>query len=136
MSALEVAEALNQELHKKEADFVCLNFANSDMVGHTGNYSAILKAVETVDKCTRSVVESGLENGYSFIIIADHGNSDFVINDDGSPNTAHSLNPVPCIVIDKDVAEVKNGKLSDIAPTILTMMDLEIPRIMTGKALI
>lgn len=136
MSAFEVAEALNRELCKKETDFVCLNFANSDMVGHTGNYNAILKAVETVDKCTGSVVETGLKNGYSFLIIADHGNSDFVINEDGSVNTAHSLNPVPCIVIDKDVAEVKNGRLSDIAPTILTMMDLEIPRIMTGKALI
>jgi 2,3-bisphosphoglycerate-independent phosphoglycerate mutase len=124
------------ELEKAEADFICLNYANPDMVGHTGVFNAVVRAVETVDACTKQVVEKGLENGYSFIIIADHGNADFVINADGSPNTAHTTNPVPCILIDKDHRFVKNGKLGDIAPTILSLMELPIPPEMTGDVLL
>ena len=136
MSAYEVTEAIVKELQKAEADFVCLNYANSDMVGHTGVYEAVMKAVETVDTCVGKVVEAGLENGYSFIIFADHGNADFMTNDDGSPNTAHSTNPVPCILIDSEYKHIKNGILADIAPTVLTIMGMEIPGEMTGKALV
>ncbi|MCX6294694.1 MAG: 2,3-bisphosphoglycerate-independent phosphoglycerate mutase [Bacteroidetes bacterium] len=136
MSALELTEAIIPEIQKGDTDFICLNFANADMVGHTGDYNAVIKAVETVDACTKRVVESGIQNGYSFIIIADHGNSDFMINPDGSPNTAHSTNPVPCILIDTDHKEVKNGKLADIAPTILKIMGISIPKEMDGNVLI
>lgn len=136
MSAVELTDAILPELQKGEVDFICMNYANADMVGHTGDYNAVLKAVETVDACTKRVVETGLENGYSFIIIADHGNSDFMINPDGSPNTAHTTNPVPCILIDKDHKHVKNGKLADIAPTILKIMGISVPKEMTGDVLI
>ena len=122
-------------LKKGEADFMCLNFANPDMVGHTGVYDAVVKAVETVDSCVKQVVETGLPLGFSFIIIADHGNADYVINADGSPNTAHTTNPVPCFLIDNDYKAIKNGKLGDIAPTILKMMGVEIPADMTGEVL-
>ena len=138
MSACKVTDAVVQELAKKEVDFMCLNFANPDMVGHTGVYQAIVKAVETVDECAKKVVEAGIENGYSYIIIADHGNADFAINDDGSPNTAHSLNPVPCIVItpgNKKI-ELNDGILADIAPTILCLMGMNVPSEMTGKTLL
>lgn len=100
MSALEVTNAIVPELENGSADFVCLNFANTDMVGHTGDYAAVMKAAETVDACLQRVVEAGIKNNYSFIIIADHGNADFMINADGSPNTAHTQNPVPCVLID------------------------------------
>jgi 2,3-bisphosphoglycerate-independent phosphoglycerate mutase len=103
MSAEGIRDAILPELQSRWADFIVLNFANTDMVGHTGVFSAVIKAAETVDACTKSVVETGVANGYSFIIIADHGNADYMINDDGSPNTAHTTNLVPCIVIDKDV---------------------------------
>lgn len=137
MSAREVTESVIAEMGgETPPDFICLNFANPDMVGHTGVYSAILKAVETVDDCLKKVVEAGMRNGYSFVIIADHGNADYALNPDGSPNTAHSLNPVPCIVIDERIERVNNGILADVAPTILKLMDLEIPEVMTGKILV
>ena len=136
MSAVEIKDAVILEINKGTADFICLNFANADMVGHTGNFSAVVEAAETVDKCTAAVVEAGLKNGYSFIIIADHGNADFMINDDGSPNTAHSLNPVPIFVIDADVKNVNSGILADVAPTILSIMQLPIPAEMTGSVLV
>ena len=136
MSAIELTDAIIPELKKGETDFICLNYANPDMVGHTGVYSAIVKAVETVDGCLQRVVEAGLENGYSFIIIADHGNADIAINADGSPNTAHTTNPVPCILIDNDYKKINNGKLADIAPSILKILGVEIPKEMNGNSLI
>ena len=138
MSAPAVTDAIVDELEKGEVDFVCLNFANPDMVGHTGVYPAIVKAVETIDGCAQRVVEAGVKNGYSFVIIADHGNADNAINEDGTPNTQHSLNPVPCIVIDDsgETAAVKSGILADVAPTILRLMGIEQPSEMTGKSLI
>jgi 2,3-bisphosphoglycerate-independent phosphoglycerate mutase len=136
MSAVEVTDAIVAELKKGEVDFVCLNFANADMVGHTGVYPAIVKAVETVDTCLQRVVEAGLTKDYSFIIIADHGNADYVINPDGSPNTAHTTNPVPCIVIDSDCKKVNQGRLADIAPTVLKIMGINKPKEMTGNSLV
>ena len=136
MSAIALTDAIVPELEKGETDFICLNFANADMVGHTGDYNAVIKAVETVDSCTKRVVEAGLKTNYSFIIIADHGNSDYMINPDGSPNTAHTTNPVPCILIDPHYKTIRNGKLADIAPTILTLMDIPIPKEMDGKPLV
>ncbi|MEC7863510.1 MAG: 2,3-bisphosphoglycerate-independent phosphoglycerate mutase, partial [Bacteroidota bacterium] len=136
MSAPEVTSTIVAELEKEECDFICLNFANPDMVGHTGDYNAIVKAVETVDDCTKKVVDAGLKKDYAFIIIADHGNADFAINSDGSPNTAHSTNPVPCFALNTDFEKIENGKLGDIAPTILQIMGVEIPNEMTGDILI
>ncbi|SMP09710.1 phosphoglycerate mutase [Muriicola jejuensis] len=136
MSAYEVRDAIIAELRKEEADFVCLNFANPDMVGHTGIMEAAIKAVETVDKCAEAVVSEGLKHGYSTLIIADHGNCDTMINPDGSPNTAHTTNPVPLIVVDQDIKAVKDGVLGDIAPTILHMMGIEQPAAMTRKSLV
>ena len=136
MSASEVTATIVAELEKGETDFVCLNFANPDMVGHTGDYNAIVKAVETVDTCTKQVVEAGLKNDYAFIIIADHGNVDFSINADGTPNTAHSTNMVPCFALNTGFNNIKNGKLGDIAPTTLHIMGVEIPTEMTGNILI
>jgi len=137
MSAFEVTEALLPEIKNKAADFICLNYANADMVGHTGVWEAAIKAVETVDKCVSQVVTTGLENGYTTFLTADHGNSDYMINEDGSPNTAHTMNLVPFFIIDKVwKGKIKPGKLGDIAPTILTMMQLPIPKEMTGEILI
>ena len=136
MSAFLVKDAIVAELKKQEADFVCLNFANGDMVGHTGIYPAILKAVEAVDKCVNEVVETAKSNGYEVLIIADHGNADNAVNPDGTPNTAHSLNPVPCILVSNRYKKINNGILADIAPTILTLMDMKIPKEMTGKVLV
>jgi 2,3-bisphosphoglycerate-independent phosphoglycerate mutase len=136
MSAEDVTLSILNELEKKENDFICLNLANADMVGHTGVYQAIVKAVEKVDSCTKRIVEKGIENNYSFIIIADHGNADCAINSNGTPNTAHTTNPVPCILIDKDFKTIKNGRLADLAPTILTIMNIPIPTEMTGNILI
>ncbi len=136
MSAEGIRDAILPELQSRWADVIILNFANTDMVGHTGVFTAVVKAAETVDACTRAVVETGIENGYSFIIIADHGNADYMINDDGSPNTAHSTNLVPCIIIDKDVTHVKDGKLGDIAPTILKLIGVPIPEKMSGDVLV
>lgn len=135
MSANKVADALIDQLNKQTYDFICLNFANGDMVGHTGIQDAIKKAVKAVDENVDKVVNAAKTNGYSVMIIADHGNADNAVNPDGSPNTAHSLNPVPCIIIDKDVKKVKNGILADVAPTLLTIMGMEIPDEMTGKVL-
>jgi 2,3-bisphosphoglycerate-independent phosphoglycerate mutase len=136
MSALEVTTTIVSKLEIGKTDFVCLNFANPDMVGHTGDYNAIIKAVETVDNCTQKVVETGLKNDYAFIIIADHGNADFAINPDGSPNTAHSINMVPCFAINTGIDTIKNGKLGDIAPTILHIMGVQAPTEMNGEILI
>jgi len=137
MSAYEVTDALVPEIKNKTADFICLNYANADMVGHTGVWEAAIKAVETVDKCVAQIVTAGLENGYTTFLTADHGNADYMINEDGSPNTAHTMNPVPFFIIDNEWrGKVKPGKLGDIAPTILTMMQLPIPKEMTGEVLI
>lgn len=136
MSAFELKDALVPELQKGEVDFVCLNFANGDMVGHTGVMEAAIKACEAVDACVKEVVETALANNYTTIIIADHGNCETMINPDGSPNTAHTTNPVPIIIVDNDQIPVKNGVLGDIAPTILELMGIEKPAVMTGKSLI
>ena len=137
MSAVEITDQLIPEIEKGEADFVCLNYANTDMVGHTGIFSAAIKAAETVDACVNRVVTTGLASGYTIFLTADHGNADFMINEDGSPNTAHTLNPVPFFIIDKEwKGKIQPGKLGDIAPTILTMMQVPIPAEMTGNILI
>jgi 2,3-bisphosphoglycerate-independent phosphoglycerate mutase len=137
MSAYEIKNAIIAELQKREADFICLNFANADMVGHTGVFEAAVKACETVDLCTSEVVRAALENGYTSIIIADHGNSDCMINEDGSPNTAHTTNLVPCIIVDSEFkGQIKDGKLGDLAPTILTLIGIECPKEMSGDVLI
>jgi 2,3-bisphosphoglycerate-independent phosphoglycerate mutase len=136
MSAQGITQAILPEIEKGDAGFICLNFANADMVGHTGVFKAVQQAVETVDGCVHQIVDAGLKNGYSFIIIADHGNADYMINPDGSANTAHSLNPVPCILIDPDYTQLKDGKLADLAPTILTLMGIPIPKEMDGEVLI
>ena len=136
MSAYTIADTICKDMVENGPDFICLNFANPDMVGHTGVFEAVVKAVETVDACTRRVVETGIQNGYSFIILADHGNSEFMLNDDGSVNTAHTTNLVPCILIDKDFKHIKDGKLGDIAPTVLQMLHLPIPTEMTGNVLV
>ncbi len=136
MSAIELTAAIIPEIEKQTADFICLNFANADMVGHTGVWDAVIKAVETVDACVEKVVTAALANDYTILVLADHGNADYEINDDGTPNTAHSLNLVPFFVIDKDwKGNLKSGKLGDIAPTILSIMGLPIPNEMTGDIL-
>lgn len=137
MSANDIKNKIIPELNSGDVDFVCLNFANPDMVGHTGVFEAAVKACETVDKCAQEVVRAALENGYTSIIIADHGNSDIMINPDGSPNTAHTTNLVPCILVDNEYkGSIKDGKLGDLAPTILKLMGLEAPAEMTGDVLI
>lgn len=136
MSAAGITEAINKELTSGWPDFVCLNFANPDMVGHTGVFDAVVKAVETADHCASEVVKTGLANGYSFIILADHGNSEFMINPDGSVNTAHTTNLVPCILIDDDYHQIADGKLGDIGPTVLKIMGVPIPEMMTGNCLV
>ncbi|NOY36243.1 MAG: 2,3-bisphosphoglycerate-independent phosphoglycerate mutase [Chlorobi bacterium] len=135
MSAFKVKDAIVKSINKKEADFICLNFANGDMVGHTGVYEAIRKAVETVDTCVGDVVNAARKNGYEVVIIADHGNADYAVNPDGSPNTAHSLNPVPIIAVTDRVTKVVNGILADVAPSILSLLGMDIPDEMTGKKL-
>jgi 2,3-bisphosphoglycerate-independent phosphoglycerate mutase len=142
MSAYELTEALLPEIKNKTADFICLNFANTDMVGHTGVWGAVIIAAETVDGCLEKIVNAALENGYTIFLTADHGNADYMINEDGTPNTAHTLNPVPLFILDKDPMLIGTneilvtGKLGDIAPTILTLMQLPIPKEMTGNILI
>lgn len=138
MSAYEIRDKIIPELEKEEVDFVCLNFANPDMVGHTGVFEAAVKACEVVDECARAVVEAGLKHGYSSLIIADHGNSDYMMNEDGSPNTAHTTNLVPCILVSPQPLKVKlkDGKLGDLAPTILHLLDVPVPTDMTGDLLI
>lgn len=137
MSAFELTEAILPEIQQGSADFICLNYANTDMVGHTGVWEAAVKAAETVDQCVEKVVKAALDNGYTVFLTADHGNADYMINDDGSPNTAHTLNLVPFFIIDREWnGKVKSGKLGDLAPTILTIMGLPIPSEMTGEILI
>jgi 2,3-bisphosphoglycerate-independent phosphoglycerate mutase len=136
MSAFEITNSIIPEIEKREVDFICLNFANPDMVGHTGIMSAAIKACETVDNCSKKIIEKAKANDYSIMVIADHGNSDIMINDDNSPNTAHTTNPVPFIMIDNDIKKISNGVLGDIAPTILELMNINKPQKMTGKSLI
>jgi 2,3-bisphosphoglycerate-independent phosphoglycerate mutase len=137
MSAGDIRDRIIPELNKRTADFICLNFANPDMVGHTGVFAAAVKACETVDQCAGAVTDAALRNGYSTIIIADHGNADIMINEDGTPNTAHTTNRVPCILVDdRYKGKLRDGKLGDLAPTILKLMDLPIPSEMTGSILI
>lgn len=136
MSAFELKDALIPELEKSDVDFVCLNFANGDMVGHTGVMEAAIKACEAVDKCVEEVVNSALKNNYTTLLIADHGNCETMINQDGSPNTAHTTNPVPIILIDKDLKNIKDGILGDIAPTILDLIGIEKPKAMTQNSLL
>ena len=136
MSAQKLSDTLIKEMINESPDFICVNFANPDMVGHTGVYNAVIEAIETVDRCTQQLVEAGKKQDYSFLILADHGNADFMINENGSPNTAHTTNPVPCFLINTKYEKLKNGKLADIAPTILKIMDLKIPDEMSGDILV
>jgi 2,3-bisphosphoglycerate-independent phosphoglycerate mutase len=138
MSALELTDVVVKEINDNQPDFICLNYANADMVGHTGVFSAAIKATETVDACAKRLIETGQKYGYAAIIIADHGNSDYMINDDGTPNTAHTLNPVPCFFVTNEIEteSVKNGKLGDIAPTILQLFGIEQPSEMDGVSLL
>jgi 2,3-bisphosphoglycerate-independent phosphoglycerate mutase len=136
MSAPEVKDKVVEAINRNLYDFICLNFANADMVGHTGFIKAITEAVETVDRCLKETVEAARANGYSVIITADHGNADFAINADGSPNTAHTTNPVPCWLISEEYKSMKPGRLSDLAPTILKMLEVEIPEEMKGEILV
>ncbi len=136
MSAFELRDAIIPELDKKEVDFVCLNFANGDMVGHTGIMDAAIKACETVDKCVEDVVNSAIKNDYTTIIIADHGNCETMMNPDGTPHTSHTTNPVPMILVDKELTQIKDGVLGDIAPTILKLMGVAQPKEMTRSSLI
>jgi 2,3-bisphosphoglycerate-independent phosphoglycerate mutase len=136
MSAYDIRDKIIPELEKEETDFVCLNFANPDMVGHTGNFQAAVKACEVVDACAKAIIEVAQKHGYSTIVIADHGNCDTMINPDGSPNTAHTTNPVPIILVDEDIKHIKDGVLGDIAPTILEMIGIPQPELMTQKSLL
>ncbi len=137
MSALEITDRLIPEIENRSADFICLNYANADMVGHTGVFSAAIRAVETVDACVKRVVTAALEQDYTLLVTADHGNADYMINEDGSPNTAHTLNPVPLIFVDKNYrGQLQPGKLGDLAPTILRWMQLPVPPEMAGNCLI
>ena len=136
MSAYEITDSLVKEIHLGTHDFICLNFANGDMVGHTGSMKAAIKACESVDKCVEAVIKSANKNNYTTILIADHGNCETMINPDGTPNTAHTTNPVPVILIDNDFKNIKNGILGDIAPTILKLMGIEKPKEMTQESLI
>ena len=135
MSAYKITNSILTEIKGKTTDFICLNFANPDMVGHTGNFNAAIKACEVVDECSNRIIKESLNNNYSIMIIADHGNSDMMINEDGSPNTAHTINPVPIIIIDENVTKVEDGILADIAPTILKIMNIDKPSLMTGNCL-
>jgi 2,3-bisphosphoglycerate-independent phosphoglycerate mutase len=136
MSAFEVRDAIIPKIREEQPDFICLNFANPDMVGHTGDLKAAIKACETVDQCAGKIIDVALENEYKIIVIADHGNCETMVNPDGSPNTAHTTNPVPLILVDKNNSPVINGVLGDIAPTILKLMAVDIPTAMTGKPLV
>jgi 2,3-bisphosphoglycerate-independent phosphoglycerate mutase len=138
MSALELTDVVVKEINENQPDFICLNYANADMVGHTGVFSAAMKAAETVDACAKRLIETGQKYGYAAIIIADHGNSDYMVNDDGTPNTAHTVNPVPCFFVTNEVEtkSIKNGKLGDIAPTILQLFGIEQPSEMDGISLL
>jgi len=136
MSAIKIKNSIIREIKNNNTDFICLNFANPDMVGHTGNIIAAIQACEIVDTCTKEIIENSIKNEYSTIIIADHGNCDIMKNPDGSPNTAHTTNMVPVIIVDKEIKSISDGILSDIAPTILDLMNINKPKLMTGKSLI
>ena len=136
MSAFELKDALVVALEKETLDFVCLNFANGDMVGHTGDMDAAIKACEAVDTCVEAVINTALKHNYTTLLIADHGNCETMINPDGSPNTAHTTNPVPIILIDHELTTIKDGVLGDIAPTILKLIGIEKPEVMTQNSLI
>ncbi|SEB44140.1 phosphoglycerate mutase [Maribacter dokdonensis] len=136
MSAFEIRDKIIPEIKKGDVDFICLNFANPDMVGHTGDMNAAIKACETVDECAKDVITAAIEKDFSVIVIADHGNCETMINEDGSPNTAHTTNPVPLILVDKDIHQIKNGVLGDIAPTILKLMGVEQSKFMTQNSLV
>ena len=136
MSAYVVKDAVIKAIESEKFDFICLNFANGDMVGHTGVYEAIEKAVTTVDECAGAVIKTARNSGYDVLVIADHGNADKVLNEDGSPNTAHSLNPVPSILVSDDYKKIDEGILADVAPTLLKIMGVAIPKDMTGKILV
>ena len=136
MSAFEVRDAILPKIKEEQPDFICLNFANPDMVGHTGDLQAAIKACETVDQCAGKIIDAALENQYKIIVIADHGNCETMVNPDGSPNTAHTINPVPLILVDGEITPIGDGVLGDIAPTILKLMAVDIPEVMTGKLLI
>ena len=136
MSAPEIRNNILSEINIEKPDFICLNFANPDMVGHTGVFNSIVSAVETVDSCLHAIVEAGKKQGYEFIVIADHGNADYAINQDEFPNTAHSLNPVPIVFVSEKPVKLKNGILADIAPTILNLFNIKTPKEMSGKTLL
>ncbi len=136
MSAYEIRDAIIPEIQKETADFICLNFANPDMVGHTGDLNAAIKACETVDSCAQSIIKVALEQNYTTLVIADHGNCETMVNPDGSPNTAHTTNPVPIILVDNQKRSIASGVLGDLAPTILDLMDIEQPKKMTQKSLL
>ncbi len=139
MSAPEVCAAIMQDIRENKPDFICLNFANTDMVGHTGVFAAAMKAAETVDDCMSRIIPLAEENGYACLIIADHGNSDYMVNEDGTPNTAHTKNPVPCILVSKylkNTVRLRPGRLADVAPTLLQLMGIKQPEMMTGKSLL
>lgn len=136
MSAYEIRDAIVPELKEGAVDFVCLNFANGDMVGHTGVFEAAVKACETVDNCVKDVITTALENDYTTIVIADHGNCETMMNPDGSPHTAHTTNPVPMVLVDKELKTIKDGVLGDIAPTILHLMNVPQPKEMTQDSLL
>jgi 2,3-bisphosphoglycerate-independent phosphoglycerate mutase len=139
MSAPEICSAIMQDIREHKPDFICLNFANTDMVGHTGVFAAAVKAAETVDQCMQQIIPLAEENGYACLIIADHGNADYMINEDGTPNTAHTKNPVPCILVSKylkNTVGLRHGRLADVAPTLLELMGIEQPAMMTGKSLV
>ena len=136
MSAYEVTDKILYEIEAEKHDMIILNFANCDMVGHTGDMNAAIKACEAVDTCVEAVISTALEHNYTTLLIADHGNCETMINPDGSPNTAHTTNPVPVILIDKDLTSIKDGVLGDIAPTILKLIGIEKPEVMTQSSLI
>ena len=136
MNAQTVANKTIEAVKKQKYDFICLNFANPDMVGHTGNYQAVIKALETVDTELKRVINNAIKNNYISVIIADHGNAEYMVNNDNSPNTTHTKNPVPCFIISNNYKNLKNGTLADIAPTILEMKNLKIPSQMNGKSLL
>ena len=136
MSAYEIRDAIIPEIQKETADFICLNFANPDMVGHTGDLQAAVKACETVDECAQAIIEAALAKDYSILVIADHGNCETMINEDGSPHTAHTTNPVPVILVENEKRTIKSGVLGDIAPTILDLMEVEQPAAMTQNSLL
>ena len=136
MSAYEIRDAILPEIQKETADFICLNFANPDMVGHTGDLQAAIKACETVDECAQAIIEAALAKDYSTLVIADHGNCETMVNEDGSPHTAHTTNPVPVILVENEKRSIKSGVLGDIAPTLLDLMDIDQPEAMTQKSLL